>query len=236
MIRSVGLVLVAALAACRPSATAAPSRDPHARARARLGQLGDAVTPKLATLHRDGDVGDRAWVARQLVAMAEVEQQVRAAMAWSTEAGVDRYEAEYFDMAVTAYAQQIDARNAATLRRFMAVHGWFPVSSWGAAVEGAAWLVAQHADNDPWLQREVLARIEPLVATRDTDPSRFALLFDRVARADGRAQRYGTQGACTGGAWVADETEAPAQLDERRAQVGLPPMRVYVEELRGMCR
>lgn len=241
--RRAGILIVAvtgvAIAGCHapvgPASPAAPA-DPHARSRPRLAKLGDDVEPKLALLYKDGDIHDRAWVARQLIAMAEVEQQVRAEMEWPAQANLDTYETEYFLMSVIGYLQQIDARNLAVVRRLVAVHGWFPISTWGEQAEAAAWILVQHADSDPGFQREVLARMEPLVVTHDTKPSRYALLFDRVALAEGRPQRYGTQGNCTGrGVWVAADTEDPAQLDRRRASVGLPPMKVYIESARPHC-
>jgi hypothetical protein len=237
VLRGIAVYVALVLAACRPSAPVAPA-DPHARARARLELLGDEVGPKLTALYAktDGDVNDRAWVSGQLVAMAEVEQRVRRELDWAVEARLDRYESEYFVIAVMSYMQHIDAHNLGYLRRFVAAHGWFPISGWGEKVEAAAWLLVQHADPDPVFQREVLARIEPLIATGDTKPSRYALLFDRVARAEGRPQRYGSQGQCSKPhTWVADETEEPANVDARRASVGLPALKVYSEELSKMC-
>jgi hypothetical protein len=119
----------------------------------------------------------------------------------------------------------------------VAAHGWFPISTWGEAAGRAAWLLVQHADNDPGFQREVLARMEPLVASKEIEPSNYALLFDRVARAEGKPQRYGSQGECTGpGVWVAADTEDPAGLDRRRASVGLPSMAIYLESVRALCQ
>lgn len=55
-----------------------------------------------------------------------------------------------------------------------------------------------------------------------------ALLTDRVLRAQGKPQRYGTQfkpGA--DGSMVLEPTEDEAGLDARRRAVGLPSMAVY---------
>jgi hypothetical protein len=63
----------------------------------------------------------------------------------------------------------------------------------------------------------------------ETDGRRLGLLFDRVARASGRLQRYGTQGQCRDGRWTPFESEDPEHLDERRAAIGLEPIAEHME-------
>lgn len=57
-----------------------------------------------------------------------------------------------------------------------------------------------------------------------TDSKRIGYLWDRVALADKRLQRYGTQGQCTGGIWTPKEVEDPEHLDERRKALGMEPI------------
>lgn len=58
------------------------------------------------------------------------------------------------------------------------------------------------------------------------------MLYDRVAVSQKRPQRYGSQGRCNDqGAWTAFETEDPANLDQRRATMGLQPVAEYAAKV-----
>jgi hypothetical protein len=130
----------------------------------------------------------------------------------------------------------VDEDNTRWLRTEVHRTGWFKASVYGDMAEGAAWLMVQHADRDPEFQREILALLEPLLATHDTAPQEYALLFDRVAVKAGRPQRYGTQGKCTGTAtWQESPVENEADLDKRRAEMSLPPMVEYRAGFVDLC-
>ncbi|MHA6719464.1 DUF6624 domain-containing protein [Sphingomonas sp. RS6] len=129
----------------------------------------------------------------------------------------------------------LDEANSRWLRAQLDQHGWFLISRYGADADFAAWLLVQHADADPSFQAHVLNLLAPLVPLKETHALNYAYLFDRVAVNSGRPQRYGTQGRCaTSGKWEPRSVEAPEQLDERRAAVGLEPEAVYAA--RFLCR
>lgn len=117
--------------------------------------------------------------------------------------------------------------NAAWLKQTLTRGGWFTIARDGAEADDDAWVIAQHADHDPALQRAVLARLERLVPRGETRPQNYALLFDRVATNAGRPQRYGSQGDCRGGKRFTAPLEDPAGVDARRAKVGLGPLAAY---------
>ena len=123
-----------------------------------------------------------------------------------------------------------DRANTEWLKADVKTNGWPRLSTEGVNMAGDAWLLIQHADHDPAFQREVLILLEALLPSKDVAPQSYALLYDRVATADKRPQRYGTQGHCTGEAtWEPLPVEDPDHLDERRAQVGLGPEAEYKE-------
>jgi hypothetical protein len=92
----------------------------------------------------------------------------------------------------------------------------------------AAWLLVQHADKDVALQKRCLAQMEKMMASGEVDAQDYAYLYDRVAVADNRLQRYGTQ---------FDNRRKPrpiedeAHVDARRAAIGLPSMAEYTQEM-----
>lgn len=123
----------------------------------------------------------------------------------------------------------VDEQNTAWLKDDIAKNGWFLISRDGPDADNAAWLMAQHADQDLPFQKQILALIEPLVARHESNAKNYAYIYDRVAVNEKRPQRYGTQGRCTeAGAWEPRETEKPGGLDARRASVGLPPEATYI--------
>lgn len=128
---------------------------------------------------------------------------------------------------------EIDGENTAWLKGVIAEHGGWPkISEVGQEVSGSLWLLAQHADRDPAFQKEVLALLEPLVAKGEVSRSNHAYLHDRIAVAEGRPQRYGTQGYCVQGEgrWTPREIEDSELVDNRRAEAGLIPLADYIAQ------
>ena len=66
----------------------------------------------------------------------------------------------------------------------------------------------------------------------------YALLLDRVLVAEGKPQVYGTQAKAfehwKGEEPVLEPIEDEANVDKRRAEVGLPPLSVYIKFLKEM--
>jgi len=118
----------------------------------------------------------------------------------------------------------VDAVHTARLKAIVAAQGWPTMAQVGQDGADAAWLLAQHADSDPAFQRSVAEAMKPLVASGQVKASSYAYLWDRTHD----PQRYGTQGRCADkGRWEPRAVEAPEQLDERRAQMGLASMAEY---------
>jgi hypothetical protein len=128
--------------------------------------------------------------------------------------------------------EMLDRANTEWLGKVIEDQGW-PLSS-EVGVDGAhsAWLLAQHADHDPVLQRLCLDLMAEAVAAGQASKSDYAYLTDRVLLAEGRPQRYGTQFTQRGAAWEPHELEDPGGVDERRAGMGLGALDDYAETLR----
>lgn len=92
----------------------------------------------------------------------------------------------------------------------------------------AAFLLVQHASHDRAFQQHCLQLIEAAPPGEVMGAHR-ALLTDRVRLAAGQKQLYGTQLAFRDGAWqVQGEIEEPHGLNQRREQLGLPPLEDYL--------
>lgn len=115
-----------------------------------------------------------------------------------------------------------DRADQKALKAMMPATGWFTRSTYGRRASDAAFLVVQHAVNDPDLMRDVLKRMTPLVGTGEIDDQQYALLYDRVSlQFDHKPQRYGSQVVCRAGHWQADTLDDPDHVDERRKTVGM---------------
>jgi Family of unknown function (DUF6624) len=124
----------------------------------------------------------------------------------------------------------VDTDNTNWLMTVIDQRGWPGRGDVGEDGALAAWLIAQHADLHPEFQRRCLTLLEEAVAAGEADPGHLAYLTDRVRRAAGQPQLYGTQfwqvPAGTG-PLTAKPIEDIERLDERRRAVGLGPFAEY---------
>lgn len=124
--------------------------------------------------------------------------------------------------AMDAEIARHDLANQKILKALIPAAGWFKVSSDGERATLTAFLIVQHAVNDPQLMRDALPRLKTEVDLGEASAQWYALLFDRVAvEFDHKPQRYGTQTSCVQGKWQPDKAEDPSNLDARRKALGL---------------
>jgi hypothetical protein len=117
----------------------------------------------------------------------------------------------------------VDSENQQRIVEIFDQHGWPGWRLVGRDGSTAAWAIVQHADFDLSLQERGLALLSVAVDADDASPGDLAYLTDRVLVAKGLPQVYGTQ-------WGAP-IENEAEVDQRRAAVGLDPLEQYLEEL-----
>ncbi len=173
----------------------------------------------------------------ELLALEKEDQQVRAAVLKELAAkGVClRNEKSLTDPALAKAlleAQQklaaVDLKHQKRLKEILDRHGWPGKTLVGADAARAAWLIAQHADNDLALQKRCL-RLMQAAPKGEVEPANLAYLTDRVLVGEKKKQRYGTQLRGEGGKFKPQPIEDEANVDRRRAQVGLPPLAEYLK-------
>ena len=132
-----------------------------------------------------------------------------------------------YDPAMEAVHRHLAGR----LARLVETHGWPGRSLVGPTAAFAAWRIAQHAIATPDLQRRFLSLVQEAATRGEATPVQAAMLEDRVRHLEGRPSLYGTlldwdeEGRLSPGA-----LEAPAEVDLRRAALGLPPLAAAVEK------
>jgi hypothetical protein len=131
---------------------------------------------------------------------------------------------------LTGAIRRADQDNTDRLGVIVEKYGWPTNTLVGKDGANAAWLLVQHADANPKFQRKCLDLMKKLPKD-EVSPTEVAYLTDRVLLAEGKKQVYGTQMTSSGGKWEPRPLEDPANVDKRRAEVGLKPMAEYVKEL-----
>lgn len=125
----------------------------------------------------------------------------------------------------------VDRTNTERLKALMAHCGWPSAATHGAKAVKDAWLVVQHADRDLDFQKEVLAVVEQAAAaSNDGLDKSFAYLYDRIAVLEKRPQHFGTQLSAPKKIYCAlefDRMDDRAQVEARRARLGMVPLDVY---------
>lgn len=123
--------------------------------------------------------------------------------------------------------KEIDDRNIRRLEEIIAEHGWPKISAVGARAASAAFLILQHSDIT--YQKKYLPLTRAAVAAQEMRGSSLALLEDRILMREGKKQIYGSQlRSNSAGQLEVHPIEDEANVDQRRAAVGLPPLAEYL--------
>ena len=161
---------------------------------------------------------------RELLEMARVDQAVRNE--WMRE-GPGTPSPELLSRMVA-----IDAANTARLQDIVEEHGWPGSDLVGLDGARSAFLIVQHATHD--VQKTLFPLVEAGYREGVVSGPSYALLLDRILVRDGRPQLYGSQAGFFDGELVLEPIEDEANVDVRRAEVGLPPLVEYVEQLKSL--
>jgi hypothetical protein len=194
-----------------------------------------ALRRGFATRPTDRDSVER--VRAELRHMVEVDQYARDIARAPRERGDGALAQLYFRLRFHPKAVAIERRHVEQLTALIEQHGWIRSSRFGVQADRHAWLLTHHADVHPEFQKRVLAILETQWQRGETAGQNYARLFDRVAANEGRPQRYGTRGRCTGLLrWEARPIEAESALDARRRSVGLEPFEAQRLRNAAACR
>ena len=117
--------------------------------------------------------------------------------------------------------QQVHRENAHRLNELISHYGWPTISLVGLEGCRAAWLIAQHSNCTPDLQRKFLALLSEAAENGEVPKSQVAFLTDRIRFNENKPQVYGTVLDWGEKGGLSCVVEDPANLDARRQEMGL---------------
>ena len=109
--------------------------------------------------------------------------------------------------------------------------GWPTKSEVGQKGQKAAWLIAQHADSKPGLQKRFLRELREAVQNNEAPRKHLAYLEDRVRVRAGKKQIYGTQFRKTETGFELYPVKNKKELEKRRRKMNLAPINEYKTQL-----
>jgi hypothetical protein len=203
----------------------------------RLVPAGKADPPQRLLLHMREKEDQRKSYAtlvtnlalrKELLTLVEQDQKLRNEMIKS---GVD-----HPDKAIMARLDALDSQNTARMRSIIKKFGWPSADLVGWDGTEAAFTLVQHAAHS--LQKELFSLLTTKFKAGIIRGPNYALFVDRVLVDDGKPQVYGSK-AKPFEQWkngepvlypIADE----ANVDKRRAEVGLSSLAEYRQFLKRM--
>ncbi len=122
----------------------------------------------------------------------------------------------------------INTENLARLEEIIAEHGWPKRTDVGNSAAQTVFLIIQHADLE--VQKKYLPMMKEAADNKEASWSALAMLLDRIEMREGRPQIYGSQiSRNEEGAYKVYKLIDPEYVNQRRKEVGLPPIEDYVE-------
>jgi hypothetical protein len=129
--------------------------------------------------------------------------------------------------------QKTDAEHAAPLEMILNKYGVPTYPMVGPEAAGEFVIMIQH--QSARFRQEVLPKLKANVDAGQADPESYALVYDRSQRDLGKKQLYGQQLECNAGESLHEAPiEDEGHLNERRAQLGLIRVELYLQIGRDM--
>jgi hypothetical protein len=162
----------------------------------------------------------------ELLEMLRIDQEVRFEMIAQ---GADSITAE-----MEARMTEVDAKNTQGILEIVEQYGWPRPELVSLDGAEAAFTIVQHATLD--VQKALFPHVEAAYRDGAASGRSYALLLDRIRTREGKPQVYGSQ-ARPPAEWENGEPtffpiEDEANLDARRAEVGIGPHAEYREMLK----
>jgi hypothetical protein len=177
------------------------------------------ATPPSA-LSAAGGISTLATFKAELEAMFDSDQKVRE----GNKIGMDQKAMR----AMWEKMQIIDPANQLRLDEIVKKHGWPEAKDVGTKAVIGAFIVVQHSPRE--MMKRYAQMVQKAMERGDLSKDSFARFDDRLRMKYDQSQRYGTQvNTDANGIRTLWQIEDEANVDKRRAEVGLEPLAEYAK-------
>lgn len=160
----------------------------------------------------------------ELLSMAKEDHETREELLRSGQLPKNNY---------SPVMKRVHEKNNARIKEIIERFGWTGTNLVGEDGGEAAWIIVQHAVLEPDFQKRCVSLLESAVAAGEAPLWQLAYLKDRVLKASGEPQIYGTQyESDENGKSVPYKIRDEANVDARRREAGLPSMKENTERIR----
>jgi hypothetical protein len=128
----------------------------------------------------------------------------------------------------TRKMNEVDKKHRMRLKEIVKKYGWPGKSLVGKDGAHAAWLLAQHSERDLAFQKRCL-KLMKAAPKGEVEGQDIAYLTDSLLIAERKKQLYGTQLQVKGGTFKPRPIEDEANVDKRRAAMGMSSLAEYLE-------
>ncbi|MBB6611416.1 hypothetical protein H7F15_10250 [Pontibacter sp. Tf4] len=187
--------------------------------------------PMVKQLQAKADIAEANYnkpLKAQLEQIYEKDQQIRREfMAARDKHGMDAPETKV----LMQQMMDTDAENQKQIIAIIEKHGWPGKSMVGQQASQAVFLVIQHSGKD--VMGKYLPLLREAVAKGEAEKSQLALMEDRYLMYNDKPQLYGSQVTMnnTTKQWELYKVEDEANLDKRRAEMGMEPIKDYLKQM-----
>lgn len=163
----------------------------------------------------------------EIISMAEADQRVLQELAETGELDTTDYHPR---------VHEIHKKNTARMKEIVREYGWPCSDLVGSEGAEAAWMVVQHAVDADFMQ-SCVHLLENAVQNNQAEGWHLAFLQDRLLTLSGQPQIYGTQFNHDEDGWpIPYPIKDEANVDQRRADLGLNTLQERIEEMRQLER
>jgi len=135
-----------------------------------------------------------------------------------------------------SFRDSVYATNQKRIGEFFNKYGFLGYDLVGKGGSFDFWLITQHSDHNPEFQQKVLEKMKIEVDKNNADPTKYAMLVDRVKINTGQKQIYGTQvtyNMNTGQAYPKSLKDS-INVNQKRKSIGLENIEVYLNDMTKM--
>lgn len=129
---------------------------------------------------------------------------------------------------VLAMEEKNHKENTEKLLELLDKYGWPTASQVTEYAAAGAALIINHTNHE--IRAKYFPLLEQAFKEGEAQPLRYAKMKDRLLVEEGKEQLYGTQWSFENSKRVPHPIEEPEYVDKRRAEVGLGPLSVYLNE------